>query len=162
MNKLSLIVAILLITQVISAQTIRDSEFRWVKTENCQASEKSIIFKKVEIDPKITSFNTKELKAYLKDKVSLKNIQKEQRCTLKLKVQFIKNKGICLYAVGMQNVILDDDQIGQLESTIHNMAKFEAGRQRNKEVNCEGIIYLNLIEGKVENIRCVNIATLKS
>ena len=153
-----LILKICLLTCFASiGQTISDYEFEWKKNNDCLSEERSIeIFKKVEQDPIITEFNKQQFKNFIQESIQNLNLPKNQNGVLKLKLLFEINQNLCIKEIGVKELDLSQGQIDQFFKTLSSIDQFKAGKQRGIEVNCLGILYINIRNGKVDKFRIVN------
>lgn len=138
-------------------QTISNSEFQWIKNETCFLEEANVeLFVKVEQAPRITQFNEDQFKNFIKKSIQNLHLAKHQDGMLKLKLLFTKNQKICLKEVGIKQLDLTEFQVTELSKNINSIDLVEPGRQRNIAVNCQGILYINIRNGKVNKLRIVN------
>ena len=139
------------------AQTIPDSQFQWFKNEKCLLQRSSYeIFVKVEQDPILTQFNRQEFDDLIRKTIQQLNLTEEQSGVMKLKLLFTKSQKLCITQIGTKSFELNEFQINEITNTLNSINGFENGKQRNIEVNCQGILYISIINGELDKMRNVN------
>jgi len=139
------------------AQTISDSKFHWIKNESCLPQGVCLeIFVKVEQDPILTQFSKKDFDNLIRKTIQSLNLTEEQSGIMKLKLLFAKNQNMCITQIGTKSLELNELQINEITSTFNSINRFENGKQRNSEVNCQGILYINITKGQLDKTRNVN------
>ncbi|MCB0649526.1 MAG: hypothetical protein KDC49_22810 [Saprospiraceae bacterium] len=137
------VILITLLNVTSQAQTILDSEFKWIKNEECSPKEKiTEIFVKVEEDPMLTQFSKPEFDKLIGNVIKEINLATNINGTLKLKVLFAKGQNLCVVQFGTKSLELSGNQIDMITNRIHDIGDFKSGRQRNIEVDCLGILYI--------------------
>lgn len=139
------------------AQTISDSEFQWFKNNKCVPQGICLeIFLKVEQDPVITQFSRQDFDNLITKTIQELNLTHEQSGIVKLKLLFAKNQNLCITYVGTKFIELNEFQINELISTLNSINQFVNGKQKNIEVNCQGLLYIKISKGKVAETRNFN------
>lgn len=151
------IISILLST-IIIGQNISDKEFSWMTFNNCSDTFEGLeIFKVVETRPKLNSLDYQTLNETTESIVHKLSLEKSQQTTLKVKIRLPNNDVSCIYKAGIIGDTLSREQILQIVSPLVNLSDFERGKQRNRIVNCEAIFYFFINNGKLTELRFVNI-----
>ena len=141
------------------AQTIPDTAFIWLTNGECvtQASSEEL-FVKVEQDPVLTQFNKLELHSLISNNILELNLSDHQSGTIKMKLLFAKDQMLCVTKIGTNNIELGEFQLKEIIDSLSSIERFENGKQRNIEVNCQGILYVSISQGKVDKIKNVNFS----
>ncbi len=154
---LSLIVLFLLISKISKTQSILDKEFQWINYEDCLALDtKCEVFVKVQKDPVLVGYTSSEFNDFCNDLIESLKLGAEQNGVLKLKILFTIDKELCLKDLGLLELNLSKEQRIILADGLNPIKRYECGQQRNHKVNCIGILYLTIKEGKFEQYRNVN------
>jgi len=144
-----------------SAQSISDSEFQWKKNLSCLPEGTSTeIFVKVEQEPVLKQFNTPQFENFIYHIIDKFDLKENQSGILKLKLLFARNQNICVKEIGTKSLVLSEIQMDELSKALNSINQFEPGKQRNITVNCLGILYINILKGKVDKIKNVNFRIL--
>lgn len=139
------------------AQSIADSEFKWIKSEDCLLKGAcKEIFLKVEEDPALTQFSKPKFDQLIGNIISEVNLEENISGIIKLKILFAKGQNLCVTQIGTKSFKLNDKQIDKIKKRISEINEFKYGRQRNIEVNCLGILYIDITDRKVAKTRNVN------
>lgn len=140
------------ISQNILTQDFRyvsDEHFIWNKHTSCiseqQCSELILGIKEL---PRITDMDAAAFKAFLSTTVTNLKLNTTVSGLLKLKIVFFANKLFCLHNTGQMNLILDQEQLNQLETSFNDL-QFIAGEYEKNHVNTLGTIYLEIAVGKL-------------
>ena len=157
MKKLFIILILIISSVGLQAQSIPDKEFTWKKTNQCIPKEKRTqTFLKVEEDPIISEVNQNEFENLMKRGVEKLNLSTDDNGTLKLKILFLIDQSLCLNEIGSLGIVLNTKQINILIDQLQSINDISYGTQRKRIVNCQGILYLVVKNGQLENIRNVN------
>lgn len=157
--KLLLLILIIIITAHFpsEAQTIPDNEFSWETTQQCKPLEKNTeLFVVVEKAPSIKQYSIEQFELLIKNLILKLHLNDEQNGVLKIKILFTVKQEFCVNSLGFKDITLDKIQQDLIISTLGSIYQFEPGKQRNIEVNCQGILYIYIKKGKLEKIRNVN------
>ena len=139
------------------AQTIPDSEFKWVKSEDCiPKGTCKEIFLKVEEDPALTQLSKPEFDQLIGNIINEINLKENKSGIIKLKILFAKGQNLCVTQIGTKSFELSDKQIDKIKKKISEINEFNYGRQRNIEVDCLGILYIDITNRKVSKTRNIN------
>ena len=143
-------------------QSILNSEFQWIEYQDCLPHELSSIevFAKVEQDPILTQFDESRFEQFIQKSLSSLNLTSNQNGVLKLKLLFANNQNLCIKAIGAKNLSLSENQAVEFSKSLNSIDKFERGRQKDLPVNCQGILYLFVENGKLRKLRNVNFQFL--
>ena len=148
---------LLISVQNLWSQSISNTEFIWEKTNMCLSKSNGVeIFLKVETDPILSEFTLQEFKDFMKNLIEELKLEIDVSGFLKLKLLFVKNESLCLNEIGHKEIRLDTTQKEKLSNALNTIKKINYGKQRNKIVNCQGILYIDIKEGKMKDIRNVN------
>lgn len=151
------ILLLLLFVTQLSGQSAPDSEFAWIETKDCTTGEVcKEIFVKVEKDPVITQYSKNQFEQFVRQTITALKLGKEQSGTLKLKLLFPLTGNLCLSKIGSKELILNEEQEALLGSKFNSINQFQQGTQRSKIVNCQSILYIDIIEGKLVGFKNVN------
>lgn len=149
-------IAILSVNQI-SAQSISDNEFSWIQTKACIPKGVCLeTFLKVEENPSISTYSKSEFGVFVERMIKELNLKTNQGGTLKLKLLFPIDKNLCLKEIGSKGIELSFDQREQMISAFNSINGIKYGRQRAKIVNCQAILYIDIIEGKLFGFKNVN------
>lgn len=141
----------------LQAQRIPDKELTWEKLTGCMPQGTCLeLFLKVEEDPVLTQLGQDELEDLLKTGIEQLQLGSDVDGTLKLKLLFLIDKPLCLNEIGYVGLSLKRAQIETLSKLFNSIENFEYGRQRNKIVNCAGILYVDIKEGQYESLKNIN------
>ena len=146
-----------LLSTTSKAQTISDSEFSWIRNEDCLP--KGINkeeFVKVEQDPVLTQFNKSEFDHLFKNIMNECRFDKALNGILKLKILFAKGQNLCIAQTGTKSIQLTTIQTDKISKRLNEIQEFESGKQRSIKVDCIGIFYVELANGKLLKTRNVN------
>ena len=155
------VIIVLLTFTTAKAQTLPDSQFQWFKNSNCYPKENNTeIFLKVEQDPVITQFNINDFDSLISKTIQNLKLNEDQSGMIKLKLLFAKNQNLCVIQIGTKTIELSELQLNEITKTLNSINQFNNGKQRDIEVNCQGILYINIINGKVTKTRNVNFNIL--
>lgn len=154
---LTFIALITLIGVSSTAQTILDSEFKWTKFEECfpKGTNKEI-FVKVEEDPALIQYSKTEFDILIGNLIKKFNLAENSNGILKLKILFAKGQNLCVTRIGTKSLELNDNQRHKIIKRFHEINKIKYGRQRNIEVDCLGILYIDITNGEVSKTRNIN------
>lgn len=151
------IILSIITSATLTAQTISDSEFKWNKNDDCLS--KGIckeIFLKVEQDPTLTQIDKSDFDKLIEKAVNELSLVKTNNGIVKLKILFAKGQNLCVTKFGTKSIDLSKSHMDRIVKTIHEISEFDCGIQRNIEVDCLGILYIDISDGAVQKIRNVN------
>lgn len=139
------------------AQTITDSEFKWIKYEDCIPKETcKEIFLKVEEEPALTKLSKPKFDQLIGAIINEINLEENKSGVIKIKILFAKGQNLCITQIGTKSFELSDKQIDKIKKRIGEIDEFKHGRQRNIDVDCLGILYIDITNSKVTKTRNVN------
>lgn len=151
------IILSIITSTTLGAQTVSDSEFKWIKNDDCLPMGISKeIFLKVEKDPMLTQIRKSEFDKLIEKAVAESSLEKHNNGIVKLKILFEKGQNLCVTKFGTKSIDLNKFHKDRIIKTIHEISEFDCGKQRNVEVNCLGILYIDISDGVVREIRNVN------
>ena len=152
-------ISFILVCKTINAQTIPDSEFHWVEDEQCYPQGICLqTFVKVEQDPVLTQFNSQEFNDLIGNLIDQLNLDENVGGIIKLKLLIAENQNLCVTRIGTKEIKLSEFHFNEITNMLSSIYKFKLGKQRNVEVNCLGILYINIAGGKMEEIKNVNFS----
>ena len=157
--KLILIYLMLIILPLVSseAQTIPDPEFEWTNNEACLSLDPNTnVFLKVEQDPFLSEFNKLAFDQFIEHLVNDLDLDKTQDGFVKLKVLFAQGQSLCVSQVGTKSIQLNTAQVNEINNRFSEIHEFELGRQRDRPVDCLGILYIEVLKGVLVSTRNVN------
>lgn len=154
-------VAILIILNclIIEGQTIPNHNFNWDIIENCGSSQTCTeVFLKAETDPIINKLKKEEFESQIENTINNMKLEESVSGTLKLKLLFIKGKPLCLSEAGYSGLEIAHEKLTTLSKRFNLIDQITHGTMRNKPVNTQGYLYINIKNGKLESIRNVNFS----
>ena len=139
------------------AQTIPDAEFKWTDNKACLSlGPNTKVFLKVEQDPVLSEFNKPAFDQFIEHLIKDLDLDKTQEGILKLKILFAQDKSLCVSQVGTRSIQLNTAQVNEINNRFSEIHEFELGRQRDRPVDCLGILYIEVLKGALVSTRNVN------
>ena len=134
----------------VPAQARMDSEFIWQGMDHPElVAESTIWYVKVEEDPKLEDFTKSDFTDLISILSTGLNWDREASGRLKLKLYFGLDGHLVLGNIGSNGMEINQGDFLSFQERLRNFALFQPGKQRGQPRNCMGILFLNVIKGKI-------------
>ena len=142
---------------ILLPQSLPYSECTWFRTNECIPQ--GVCFDrylKAEKDPALADLDKTHFENMVRAVVKRMNLAQNVNGFLKLKIIFSIDGSLCLYKLGTHQIELDSQKISLWTNLINSSGQVLPGRQKDLIVNCEGILYIAIVEGIMEFYRNFN------
>jgi hypothetical protein len=146
-----------IVTSKIFSQPITDDAFKWFNNEKCLSEIKcSYLYLKAEKDPEFVTISKLDFDNLISKTILEMKLDTNANGCIKLKLAFNINKNVCVLKTGLKGIILNKSQLNILIEKLNLIDNINNGRQDGADVNCQGIVYVIVFNGKSEECRYVN------
>lgn len=117
------------------------------------------VYAVVDVNPVITAYNEEAFLNYLNRIIDDLVLDPNFTSIVKIRIFFPLEGDICVLQVGTKGDKLDATQLAIINNRISRLGTYKFGRQGPSNVNCKGILYISIIDGKITDVNAINFET---
>ena len=151
------VVLLIFCNSYLVSQSIPDHEFEWSTALNCLPDTECLeIFLKAETDPKIRLITEDEFRNLISEAIAASQFPRAASGYIKIKLLFLIGKSVCINKIGVKGMSIEPHQINALSHLFRTLHKIEYEIHQGLQRNCQGLVYLTVRDGRLEDIRTIN------